>query len=84
MTIMPGCGITPDNLVEVIRKTGATEFHATAFERVESPMEYRNERVYMGVPGLPEYERDRTSVSLVKQFMALAHRVSNQSSISRA
>lgn len=72
LTIMPGCGITPDNLLQVIAQTGATEFHATAFERVQSPMRYRNERVYMGIPSLPEYERERTSARVVRQFMTLA------------
>ena len=69
LTIMPGCGITPKNLVEVIEATGAREFHATAFKKAESQMIYRNERVYMGIPGLEEYEREVTSQDVIREFL---------------
>lgn len=69
IAIMPGCGITADNVAEVIAATGVVEVHATAFGRVESPMQFRNDRVYMGLPGLPEYEREETSVKEVKRFV---------------
>ena len=69
LTIMPGCGITPENLREVVEATGAREFHATAFETTESRMTFRNERVYMGIPGLEEYERQVTSEEVVRQFI---------------
>ncbi|OAV45584.1 copper homeostasis protein CutC [Lewinella sp. 4G2] len=67
--ILPGCGITPANVVDVLQGTGATEFHATAFEQLISPMQYRNESVYMGIPGLPEYERQVTSALEVRRFL---------------
>ncbi|MEO0733730.1 MAG: copper homeostasis protein CutC, partial [Bacteroidota bacterium] len=47
--ILPGAGITPENVADIVRHTGVSEFHATAFGRVESRMQYRNERVYMGL-----------------------------------
>ena len=72
ITILPGCGITPENVASVLERTGCTEFHATAFARVESPMRYRNPKVYMGVPGLPEYERWETSEEEVRRFVAAA------------
>lgn len=68
--ILPGCGITPENLAEVIRHTGVTEFHATAFRRLASSMQHRNESVYMGIPGLPEYEREVTDSAEVRRFFA--------------
>lgn len=68
--ILPGCGITPENVAEVIAQTGVTEFHATAFNRVESPMTHRNPKVYMGIPGLPEYERETTSAAEVRRFLS--------------
>lgn len=68
--ILPGCGITPENVAEVIRRTGVKEFHATAFRRLASPMLYRNEKVYMGIPGLPEYEREVTDQATVQRFLA--------------
>jgi copper homeostasis protein len=67
--ILPGCGITPENAVEMVRYTGVKEFHATAFSPQKSAMNYRNERVYMGIPGLPEYERQVTSADEVKRFL---------------
>ena len=68
--ILPGCGINPDNVAGVVRSTGVTQFHATAFSRVTSPMQHRNDRVYMGLPGLPEYERELTDEAEVRRFMA--------------
>ncbi|PHI21283.1 copper homeostasis protein CutC [Lewinellaceae bacterium SD302] len=67
--ILPGCGIRPENVAEIINYTGVQEFHATAFTRLESPMRHRNEKVYMGIPGLPEYERQVTSAKEVKRFL---------------
>ena len=69
ITILPGCGITPENLLEVLRRTGATEFHATAFAREDSRMRHRNAEVYMGIPGLPEYERQVTTAAEVRRFV---------------
>ena len=72
LTIMPGCGITPDNVAEVLRYTGAREFHATAFRRSTSAMQHRNGEVYMGIPGLPEYEREVTDPEVVRAFVTAA------------
>lgn len=69
IAILPGCGITAENVSRVVAATGAQEVHATAFARVESPMRYRNEAVYMGIPGLPEYEREETSAAEVRKFV---------------
>lgn len=72
--ILPGCGITPENVAEVLRVTGAREFHATAWSKLESPMRYRNEAVYMGIPGLAEYERWVTDEAVVEAFLEAALR----------
>lgn len=68
--ILPGCGITPENVAEMVAYTGVTEFHATAFAALKSPMTHRNPDVYMGIPGLPEYERQITSEAEVRRFLA--------------
>lgn len=70
--ILPGGGITPDNVRGLLRSTGVNEFHATAFERVASPMRHRNPQVYMGLPGLPEYELQRTSAGVIRNFLRRA------------
>ncbi len=67
--ILPGCGITPDNVAELVAYLGVSEFHATAFGTLASAMEHQNPDVYMGIPGLPEYERQVTTASEVKRFM---------------
>ncbi len=67
--ILPGCGITPENVAELVAYTGVEEFHATAFGTLISAMEHQNPDVYMGIPGLPEYERQVTTASEVKRFM---------------
>lgn len=70
IVILPGAGITPDNVAEVLARTGCREFHATAWREHESPMRYRNESIYMGIPGLPEYSRMVTDAEVVKQYLA--------------
>ncbi|GAB4109569.1 MAG: copper homeostasis protein CutC [Roseiflexaceae bacterium] len=55
--IMPGCG-TERNMRKAVDLSGASEFHVTGFGTVESPMRYRNPRVYMGGALYPpEYSR---------------------------
>jgi len=75
--ILPGCGITPDNVAKILSETGLREFHATAFRIEESNMRFRNEEIYMGVPGLPEYQYQRTSSALVKEFMQTIRHLEN-------
>ena len=70
LTILPGCGITPDNVGALLRSTGVREVHATAFARTDSPMQHRNPEVYMGAPGLEEFEREVTSVAEVRRMLA--------------
>jgi copper homeostasis protein len=70
--ILPGCGILPENVAKMIAQTGVTEFHATAFGTLASHMRHQNPAVYMGIPGLPEYERQVTSEAIVRQFVQAA------------
>jgi copper homeostasis protein len=42
ITIMPGSGIRHDNLTELIKKTGAKEYHTSARTSIESAMHYKN------------------------------------------
>lgn len=64
--IMPGCGVRENNIQEIERKTGATEFHTSARSIVQSKMEYRNEQVPMGsIPPSSEFEREVTDKNKV-------------------
>lgn len=70
--VMPGGGITPERIREVVETTGCRDVHFAALGPGESPMEYRNPRCAMGatpeVPG--EYDRTATDVDLVRRFVA--------------
>lgn len=46
--IMPGAGVTPENIAQLARITGAKEFHFTGRIPEPSPMRYRHEGVSMG------------------------------------
>lgn len=67
--ILPGCGITAENVAEIVTYTGVKEYHATAFGKLRSRMKHQNPEVYMGIPGLPEYEREITDEAEVKRFI---------------
>merc|ERR1711936_683762 len=42
VNVMPGGGISEENMAEIMEATKAVEYHASARERKESLMEYRN------------------------------------------
>lgn len=58
--IMPGCGIREDNIAEIAAVSGASEFHFSAREKLESCMKFRNSMVTMGSEADP-YETMATS-----------------------
>jgi copper homeostasis protein len=70
ISIMPGGGITEQNVKQTALITGATEFHASARKPVDSKMQFRNaERV-------PEESRnefgiERTDLKTVKNLVRL-------------
>lgn len=56
--IMPGSGIRAENILEIIEKTGAKEYHVSERVSLESPMQFRRENIFMGgMPQIPEYEK---------------------------
>ena len=64
IVIMPGSGITPENIAGLIQKTGANELHGTFRSRFPSSMYYRNEK--LSNPG-EEYELLLTDAEKIKQ-----------------
>ncbi len=48
VSLMPGGGVTPENLAVIVRATGAREIHLSGRRDVESDMEWRNEECHMG------------------------------------
>lgn len=71
--IMPGSGINPQNISVIAKETGASEFHLSAREPVESGMIYRNPRVKMGGNAIVtnEYEQQVTSSELVRDTLSV-------------
>ncbi len=43
--VMPGSGINPDNVAEIVANTGASEIHFSASTKKESLMEFRNHQI---------------------------------------
>lgn len=71
ISVMPGAGINEHNIKELITKSGATDFHASAKAFVKSKMNFRNDTTKMGsVEDEYQYElsaEDKVS-RLVKQL----------------
>ncbi len=68
ITIMPGAGINEGNIQQLINQTGATEFHASAKEFVQSKMKFRNTETKMGSIE-DEYRYELTSEIKVKALV---------------
>jgi copper homeostasis protein len=59
--IMPGCGVNPDNILQIAEETGAKEFHFSGRSSQESDMIFRNPKVSMGgTVKIEEYQKDVT------------------------
>ncbi len=68
--IMPGGKISARNIQTILQKTGAREFHSTAWREQQSAMEFRNPRVFMGGAFRPpEYTRNFTDAERVRQMV---------------
>lgn len=61
ITILAGAGVTPTTIQTLLKETKLTAFHMSGKEIIESEMEYRNARVFMGLPGISEYSIWRTA-----------------------
>ncbi len=61
-------GVSPENVREVVEKTGVTEVHASAKKAVESAMRFRIEGVSMGKADADEYSRQSTSEIIVRMI----------------
>jgi copper homeostasis protein len=73
ITIMPGCGISENNVADLVRFTGAAEIHASARVRLESKMRYKNDHIIMGSNYGDEFKSDVTSIERVKNILRLAN-----------
>lgn len=65
--ILPGGGLRPELLGEVIAATGVSQVHLSARSLRESPMTFRRPEIPMGATSVPgEYERRIADVALIQ------------------
>lgn len=69
ISIMPGCGINPDNAAEIITATGVKEIHASASEPKKSMMQFVQKSVAMGNPQADEYARTTSSRNKIEAII---------------
>lgn len=68
ISIMPGCGVNPGNVADILRLTRAREIHASAKEMRQSRMLWRRDDVEMGKDGSDEFRWPSTSEQTVKKL----------------
>lgn len=67
ITILPGGGVKPERVTELVRATGVGEVHLSARVSVPSPMRFRRPDIPMGATAVPgEYERKTASADLIR------------------
>jgi copper homeostasis protein len=77
--VMPGGGITLENVATVAVHSSAREIHLGDLLSVPSVMEFRNERVYMGGCYTPsEYTRLLTDAARIRRIVALLPNLGNE------
>jgi copper homeostasis protein len=73
--VMPGGGITPRNVRRIVEATGVGEVHLSARASVDSRMEFRNGRVFMGGVLRPaEFSWKTTDEAAVRQVVETLRR----------
>ena len=70
LILMPGCGVNSKNVAEIVRRTGATEVHASAKQLVQSSMLFRRDDVKMGSANRDEFARYVTDEAEVRKIRA--------------
>jgi copper homeostasis protein len=68
--VMPGGGLTPRNIHRVVQTSGVSEIHLSARAGVESHMQFRNSRCFMGgTLRPPEFSWKTTDEALVRTIV---------------
>ncbi len=70
IVIMPGSGITAENVRDLADRTGAVEFHLSGRAPVESAMKWRNPEVSMGgTVRIDEFSHNITSIGRISAVL---------------
>ncbi len=67
VTIMVGAGVNSGNIAQLAKETTAHAFHMSGKKVLPSGMQYRNERVHMGIEGMSEFEVYRTDAEEIRK-----------------
>jgi copper homeostasis protein len=68
VSLMPGGGVTPENLAEIVMSTGVREVHLSARHEVRGGMTFRKETCFMGsFSKIDEYNWREASENLIRQ-----------------
>ena len=78
ITIMPGSGIRPENILNIAEMTGANEFHGSACSAFPSPMVYRKRSICLGGQPGREYNRYRTNAETVRGITSALKQLTKQ------
>jgi copper homeostasis protein len=73
ISIMPGSGITENNVADLVHFTGVTEVHSSARVNIPSQMKYKNDHILMSDSFGDEYSYDVTSADRVKAILKAAN-----------
>ena len=72
LDILPGGGITVDQIGEIVKATGVNQVHLSARGVLDSPMVFRRSGIPMGAAAVPgEYERKVADAPLIAKAKAL-------------
>ncbi|MFD0765334.1 copper homeostasis protein CutC [Mucilaginibacter lutimaris] len=74
IAIMPGSGITENNVADLVHFTGATEVHSSARINYQGGMQYKNDHILLTGGITDEYSLDVTSPEKVKAILQAANR----------
>ncbi len=74
LLVMPGAGITEENVVQILLHTGAKEFHVSASGSRPSKMKFHKEGVLMGGSG-SEYLIDIADEARIKRFREIVNQL---------
>lgn len=70
--VLPGGGVTPDNVAALVRATGVTEVHLTGAAVHHSGMTFRATRVVIGAPApVTEYEWQLTDAEQIRRVVEM-------------
>lgn len=75
VTVMVGAGVNSGNIVQLAKETTAHAFHMSGKKVLQSGMQYRNERVHMGIEGMSEFEIYRTDAEEIRKAAEQLHSI---------